>query len=114
MALYSHLPVYKASYDLLLEIFNFTKNLPREYRYTTGEEIKKKNMEMVINIYRANRSYSKEDIILAAIENLEIIRLHLRVLKDLKQISLKKFIQINEKVENVSKQLTAWKRSNSK
>ena len=114
MALYSHLPVYKASYDLLLEIFNFTKNLPREYRYTVGEDLKKQNMEMVINIYRANRTYSKENTILAAIENLEIMRLYFRVLKDLKQIGLNKFIYINEKIEDVSKQLTAWKKASLK
>lgn len=29
MANYNELPVYKACYDLLLEIFNFTKNFTR-------------------------------------------------------------------------------------
>ena len=111
MAIYSHLPVYKASYDLLLDIFRLTKNLSREHRYTIGEDLKKKNIEMVINIYRANRSYQKQDTILAAMENLEIMRLYFRILKDLKQIGLEKFIQINEKVEDVSKQLACWKKA---
>jgi hypothetical protein len=31
MALYSELPVYKATYDLLLAIFRFTKDFGKEY-----------------------------------------------------------------------------------
>ena len=42
MGHYDELPVYKASYDLLVEIFKFTKNFNREYKYTVGESIKSK------------------------------------------------------------------------
>ena len=40
MAQYSELPVYKASYDLLLAIFQFTKDFSKEYKYTVGESLK--------------------------------------------------------------------------
>jgi len=111
MATYNHLPVYKTSYDLLVEIFQFTKNFNREYKYTIGENIKKETIEMIINIYRANSNYAKKPLIQAARENAEVIRLLFRLLKDLKQISLEKFVEINEKLESVSKQLSAWQRS---
>lgn len=91
MATYNHLPVYKASYDLLVELFRFTKDFSREYKYTLGESIKKETVEMIINIYRANSTYSKEKIIQSARENVEVIRLFLRLLKDLKQVNLKKW-----------------------
>jgi hypothetical protein len=32
MAYYNELPVYKATYDLLLAIFQFTKNFSKEYK----------------------------------------------------------------------------------
>lgn len=44
MAIYLHLPVYKASYDLLVELFKFTKDFNREYKYTLGESILRKKM----------------------------------------------------------------------
>ena len=44
-------------------------------------------------------------------KELEVIRLFIRLLKDLQQISLKKFVFINKQVENVSKQLTGWQKS---
>jgi hypothetical protein len=45
MALYSELPVYKATYDLLLAIFRFTKDFGKEYKYTVGESLKKETIK---------------------------------------------------------------------
>jgi hypothetical protein len=58
MALYYDLPVYKATYDLLLEIFKFTKDFGKEYKYTVGENLKKQTIDLLTLIYRAN---SRED-----------------------------------------------------
>ena len=108
MAIYDTLPVYKVSYDFLLDLFKFTKNFDREYKYTICEDLKKETTEMIANIYRANSSQSKWTLLQSARENLEVVRLYLRLLKDLKQINLEKFITLNEKIECVSKQLAAW------
>jgi hypothetical protein len=112
--IYTNIPVYKTSYDLLHCIFEYTSNFSREYKYTIGEDLKKEILEMIKNIYRANSSFQKHSFLQNARENVEIIRVYLRLLKDLKQISLNKFIMINEKIESVSKQLTRWQQSCSK
>lgn len=44
-------------------------------------------------------------------DKIELVRLLLRVLKDLKQLSLKRYAQISVLTENISKQLTGWKKS---
>jgi hypothetical protein len=111
MALYSELSVYKASYDLLLGIFQFTKEFSKEYKYTVGESLKKETIELLTLIYRANTRRNKEEVLQSAREQIEIIRLLIRVMKDMKQISLEKFVKINESVENVSKQLAGWQKS---
>ena len=41
MGLHQELPVYKATYDLLLAVFQFTKEFSKEYKYTVGESLKK-------------------------------------------------------------------------
>ncbi len=43
MGLHQELPVYKASYDLLLEIFEDTKGFNKEYKYTVGREPKERD-----------------------------------------------------------------------
>ncbi|MCK9254542.1 MAG: four helix bundle protein [Bacteroidales bacterium] len=111
MALYESLPVYKATYDLLIEIFQFTKNFNKEFKYTIGESLKKETIELVILIYRANTKYQKADLLQMAREQIEVIRLLIRVMKDMKQISLEKYVKVNQAVENVSKQLSGWQKS---
>jgi hypothetical protein len=44
-------------------------------------------------------------------ENVEVVRLLLRLLQDLKQIGLNEFVSANEKLESVSKQMAAWSNS---
>jgi hypothetical protein len=52
MGLHQELPVYKSSYDLLVEIFRFTREFSKEYKYTVGESLKKETAELLTLIYR--------------------------------------------------------------
>lgn len=109
MATFDNLPVYKTSYDLLLELFQTANNFSRDYRFTIGEQVKKETLEMMLWIYRANKSFAgRKNRIAEAREKVESIRITLRVLRDLKQVSFKKFLSLNEKLESVSKQLFLW------
>lgn len=96
---------------MLLSIFQFTRDFNREYKYTVGESLKKETIELLTLIYRANSKYQKAEILQTARERIEVIRLLIRLMKDMKQISLGKFVKINVVVENVSKQLTGWQKS---
>ena len=111
MATYGNLPVYKQTYDLLLNFFRVSQNMERDYKFTIGESLKKEIIELIVNVYRANCHTAKVALIEAARENTEVIRLMLRLLHDLKQIGLKEFVSCNAMLESVSKQLSAWHRS---
>ena len=108
MALYYTLPVYKASYKLMIVLFATSENFARQYKYTTGQELKDQGMELIKNIYRANKAMDKAASIGQARENVEMIRLFVRLMQDFDQIGLKKFVEINLCIENVSKQLANW------
>jgi hypothetical protein len=111
MRLHSDLPVYKSCYDLLLEIFAFTKDFGKEYKYTVGESLKKETIELLTLIFRANSRPDKAAVLQEARERIEVVRLFIRLMKDMQQISLKRFVQVNMKVEEVSKQLTGWQKA---
>ena len=111
MGLHLELPVYKASYDLLLEIFQFTKDFSKDFKYTVGESLKNETIKLLTLIFRANSRTDKQMVLQEAREQIEVIRLLIRLMKDMHQISVKKFVQVNQKVEEVSKQLTGWQKS---
>ena len=111
MGLHLELPVYKASYDLLLEIFQFTKEFSKDFKYTVGESLKNETIKLLTLIFRANSRTDKQMVLQEAREQVEVIRLLIRLMKDMRQVSLKTFVQVNQKVEEVSKQLTGWQKS---
>lgn len=112
MTTYNNLPVYKTSYDLLLLVFEQIKNFPREYKYTLWDKIKNEIIDLITSIYRANNSFEKriENIKLSR-EQTEVLRLYIRLTKDLKLIKLEKFVDLSEQIESLSKQLFAWESS---
>lgn len=62
MALYSDLPVYKSTYDLLLAIFCFTKDFGKEYKYTVGESLKTltQKLEQKYDVFKSKGVYLNE------------------------------------------------------
>ncbi len=115
MATYDNLPVYKASYDLLIETFAITKIFTKEYKYSLGDKIKTEILEIIAYIYKANSSFDDRLLnIRQAREKIEVFRLYMRLSKDLKLINLNKFVDINTKIEIISKQLYSWENSFSK
>lgn len=108
MAIYENLPVYKTSYDLLICTFEMIKWFPKEYKYSLWDKIKNQTIDLISHIYKANLLKQKSEILAFARWDIELIRLYVRVCKDLKIINLWKFIEINLLIESISKQLYAW------
>ena len=112
MATYDQLMVYKTSYDLTVEVMRLSKKLPRELRFTLGERVINSTVEMMISIYRVNiEQANKFDKLGIAREELETLRLLVRIIKDLQYVSVAYFTTLSEMIESISKQLTAWHRS---
>lgn len=110
MAIYDNLPVFKDTYDLLLQIIRLSTNLQRDFRYTLGERLKTEITDLCIYIYKANGSYEKQEFIEQARERMVVIKLQIRVLHDTKQISVKQYAMLADKMESISKQLASWEK----
>lgn len=113
MAIYSNLEVFKATYDLLLLVYQTTSNVKREYRYTLAENIKHDITELCVLIYRANKADEKLSVIDTARELLVRVKLQCRMLVDLRQVSIKLFALVTEHTDSIQKQLDAWYKYNA-
>ena len=60
-----------------------------------GESLKKETIELLTLIYRANSRKDKKEVLQEARERIEVIRLFIRLMKDMKQINLKKMLWKN-------------------
>jgi hypothetical protein len=84
---------------MLLETFQLCRNFSREYKFTVGESLKKEIIDLLTLIFRAYSRRDKQDVLQEARERIEVIRLFFRLMKDMKQIDLKVFVRVNERVE---------------
>lgn len=111
MATYDNLPVYKFSYDLLQKLFLVVGNFKRDYKHTLWETIKKEVINLIISIYRANSHIEKQNYLEQARGYIEVVRLLIRLCKDLREVDLKDFVIINQMIESISKQLVGREKS---
>ena len=85
--------------------------MERAYRFTLGERLQDKTADMLQYISLANSVYDKSQYIQQARMYLMDVRLATRLAHDLRQITSKQYLEANDKIESISKQLTAWGKS---
>ena len=111
MAIYSNLPVFQDTYQLLLQFVQLSRNMQRDYRYTLGEQVKRAILDTMLAIFRANKTTDKIGDIQQGREKIVETQIVIRVLHETRQISTKQFALMIECTEKVSKQLANWETS---
>lgn len=114
MAIYTELKVYEDCYQLFLQLVTGTARMQRDFRYSLGEQVRRAAMDMLILIFKANKSHAKAAYISAAREKLVEVQILLRVFGDTRQLSEKQFAMLMEITVSLSKQLAAWEKSAQK
>jgi len=51
--------VFQDLYQLILKVFEFTKDFPRGYKFNLGQDMKRDAIVLVRSIYRANKAKNK-------------------------------------------------------
>jgi hypothetical protein len=113
MALYYDLPVYRDTYKLILKIFDVSKDFPKEYKYTLGQEMKRDALQLVRSLYRANKSTQKKELLERFLDEFELVKLEIRLCVDLKVVSFKKQAELTVLMDSIGKQVTGWRNASS-
>ncbi|MDE5784650.1 MAG: four helix bundle protein [Prevotella sp.] len=111
MAIYTNLPIYKAAYGLMLSVSKIMPLLPRDSRYSLGQDCCRKIMDIIVLIYRANRMRHKTRTISTMRETLLEVQVYIRLMCDLRHISERKYVELVEQTASMSKQMAAWEKS---
>ncbi len=99
MGLAEELPVYKKSYDLLLQLFELTRHFKREYKYTIGKPLEK----VASKVYKNKK---------AALEKGELISISfdLNYIEKIKLalnywVEENKFLEVESSIYSISKDI---------
>ena len=111
MALYYDLPVFKDTYTLMLKIFELTQHFPREYKFTIGQDMKRDCLQLARSIYRANKCKDKAVYLEHFLDDFELLKLELRLCKDLGLFHLKAQASLAVLMDSIGKQIIGWRNS---
>lgn len=89
MVLYTDLPVYRDTYQLILRIFEITKEFSKEYKYTIGQDMKRDALSLMRSIYRANKHDNRTAHLEVFLDELELLKLEIRLCVDMKLTSVR-------------------------
>jgi four helix bundle protein len=106
---FENLPLFKDSYNLVLEVYRVTKNFPKIEIYGLTSQIRRSASSVVANIVEGNsRNHKKEHIEFLSIAkgSLEETKFHLMLSKDLGYLTEEEYNYIHELSESVGKQIT--------
>ena len=109
MALYYDLPVFNDTYRLTLKIFELTQHFSREHKFTLGQDMKRDCITLVRSIYRANKNKEREAYLEQFLDEFEVLKLEIRLCKDLHLITVKQQAVLALSMEKIGKQITGWR-----
>lgn len=108
------LRVWQRAHELVLGVYKFTVEWPSDERYGLTSQVRMAAVSVAANIVEGFRRISaKESLRFYDIANgsLEELRYEIQIAFDLKYLNKEEFGVVNEKMEEVSKMLNAWIRS---
>lgn len=109
MARSDTLPIYLATYRLLVEIYKTTGAFSREVKFSLGQDMKHDAMDLLRHIFRANHHVDKRADLENFLSTFDTLRLQLRLARELNALSVRKLAHLTLMMEDISKQARAWK-----
>lgn len=106
-------PIIKKTADLYKTFHEYRKIIPKQDRFTIYE----KSEEVIINVLESfleagyMKGTGKAVVLEKASVKLNVLRFFIRNLKDLKSIDSKKYIILQEMIDEIGRMLGGWIRS---
>jgi four helix bundle protein len=104
-----HLPIYKRAYDLCLYIEQIVRNFSRYHKYSLGQDLRDGARQVLKLVVRANARRDKVPVLLALREEVEELKVVLRLCHDVKAFpNFNSFEHAITQVTDIAKQNEGW------
>ena len=102
------LHIYKIGLDCMVEIHKLTDNMKRGYKYSVGEELRKDVFQLGLITFRIAKNGKGAGFAEGcrkALRQMDVVKLRLRLLSELHQITIPALSRINTQLEYLVRQL---------
>ncbi len=107
------IPILKKTYDLYKTFHAYRKLVPKHDRFTIYERSEQLILEIIECFFQAgySRSQYRAALLEKASVKLNMLRLFIRLMKDTKTLDTKKYVSLQEIIDDIGRQLGGWSRS---
>ena len=103
-----NLKLFQRSYDYYEWIYPHLKNFPKSERFTLVQHIENTLLDFIGEVIMARKSADTLEHLKEADQNLEKLKVFLRLSKDLEFISIGQYEESSKKLEEIGKILGGW------
>lgn len=102
--------IFQKTYDLLLWLYPVINRIPKSHRLVLGKELEQLGITLLVTMIKANkaRGTTRTTLQLQISDDLDSIRILIRLTKDLKLMSIKQYAMGAERINEIGRMLTAW------
>lgn len=107
------IPIFKKTYDLYKTFYGYRNAISKQDRYTIWQRSENVIIEILEGILMASQAYKSDKIpILEKVSvKLNFLRVFLRLMKEVKGIDNKKYVSLEEPVDEIGRMLGGWIKS---
>lgn len=109
----SGIPILKRAYDLYRTFHTYRKTVPKQDRFTIYERSEQLIIDLLECFFQAGYAAEaqKATFLQHASVKLNILRLFVRLMKDTKTLDTKKYVALQEIIDEIGRMLGGWIRS---
>ena len=114
MARYEHLPIYRATFELTLDVERTVRGFSRYNKYTLGSDLRQKARGLVEKVVEANGSLDRSRVLSELRREIEGFKLLVRLCEEAGAFTgPSAYLRMAEKVVGISKQNEGWLRQSA-
>jgi hypothetical protein len=107
------IPIFKKTYELYKEIYSLRDSVSRQDRYTVWQRCENIILDILESILSASQLPKLEKLptLERASLKLNFLRVFIRLMKEIKSIDIKKYVLLEESVNEIGRMLGGWIKS---
>ncbi len=107
------IPIFKKTYDLYKTFYGYRTIVPKQDRYAIWQRSEELTLEILEGILTASKLYKSEKVPVLdkTSVKLNLLRVFLRLMKEVKTIDNKKYVALESSVDEIGRMLGGWIRS---
>jgi len=107
------IPIFKKTYELYKQFYGFRNSVSKQDRYTIWQRCENVMLDITESILTAGRlsRFEKLPILEKVSSKLNLLRVLLRLMKEIKSLDIKKYVLLEENVDEIGRMLGGWIKS---